>query len=115
MVAAVQQEKRQRWTKKRALESEPQWSEHQLAIFDWVENGSGNLRIDAAAGSGKTTCLSAIVARLPSDSKACILAFNKHIVEAMSARVPTRVGVFTAHAYGYGMLSREFFRPSRGG
>ena len=32
-------------------------SKNQLAIYDWVENGSGNLVIDAKAGSGKSSTI----------------------------------------------------------
>lgn len=102
-------DKKTRWTKKSALANEPQWSKYQNAIFEWIENGSGNLRIDAIAGSGKSTVLSAITTRLSSESKACILAFNKHVAEAMKAKVPSgRVKVSTAHAYGNGLLSQFF-------
>jgi UvrD-like helicase C-terminal domain/AAA domain len=101
-------EKKARWSKKSALAAEPQWSGYQNAVFDWLENSNGNLRIGAVAGSGKSTLLSAIVTRLPVDSRASILAFNKHISEAMKLKVPSRVGVFTAHGYGYGMLARCF-------
>ena len=70
MVAAVET-RRKSWSQKQALAREPEWSEYQQAIFDWVLNGEGNLQIGAVAGSGKSTVLAAIVARLPSDAKNC--------------------------------------------
>ncbi len=33
------------------------WSPQQLAVFDWVKNGTGNIIIEAVAGAGKTTTL----------------------------------------------------------
>jgi superfamily I DNA/RNA helicase len=115
-LAAVESKSRRKsWSKKAALLAEPQWSRYQNDIFDWVENGEGNLRIGAVAGSGKSTVLAAIVARLPSDAKIAILAFNKHIVDSMKGyrsdgtpRLPTRVTVTTAHSMGNALLSRVF-------
>jgi superfamily I DNA/RNA helicase len=114
MVAQVQT-RRKAWSKKTALAHEPQWSEYQQAIFDWVENGTGNLRVGACAGSGKSTVIAAIVTRLPNDAKVQILAFNKHIVDGMKGfhsdgipKLPTRVGVTTAHSMGNALLARRF-------
>lgn len=114
MVAALET-RRKAWSKKSALAREPQWSQYQNAIFDWVENGTGNLQIGAAAGSGKSTVIAAIVSRLPNDVKIQILAFNKHIVESMKSshsdgtpKLPTRVGVTTAHSMGNALLARCF-------
>jgi superfamily I DNA/RNA helicase len=111
---------RRSWSAKLALAAEPKWSHYQQAIFDWVLNGSGNLRVGAVAGSGKSTCLAAIVARLPSSSKAQILAFNKHIVESLKQgshsngcpKVPTRVTVSTAHSMGCALVNRTFANPA---
>jgi len=46
------------------LATEPQWSKYQLAVFDWIENGTGHAQIDAVAGSGKSTSLLGIVNRI---------------------------------------------------
>jgi superfamily I DNA/RNA helicase len=107
---------RRSWSAKLALAAEPKWSHYQQAIFDWVESGTGNLRVGAVAGSGKSTVLSAIVARLPASDKAQILAFNKHIVESLKRgqyangcpKVPTRVTVSTAHSMGCALINRTF-------
>lgn len=108
-LAAVESKARRKaWSKKNALAAEPQWSQYQSNVFDAVENGEGNLQIGAVAGSGKSTLIAAIVARLPIDAKIQILAFNKHIVDAMKPKLPTRVGVTTAHSMGNSLLAREF-------
>lgn len=107
---------KKRWSAKLALAAEPKWSHYQQAIFDWVESGTGNLRVGAVAGSGKTTVLKAIVTRLPVDSKAHILAFNKHIVDSLKSgthsngcpNIPSRVGVSTAHSMGNSLLARRY-------
>lgn len=97
-----------RYSRKAALAAEPQWSDYQKAIFDWVENGSGNLQIGAVAGSGKTTVLTGIVNRIPSGDRISVLAFNVHIVETLRKRMPSRVTVTTAHAMGFSILTRYF-------
>lgn len=110
---------KKRWSKKSALALEPTWSEYQQAIFDWVEHGHGNLQIGAVAGSGKSTVLAAIVARLPADAKIQILAFNRHIVESLkngqhadgTPKLPSRVSITTAHGLGNSLLTRHLLAP----
>ena len=41
-------------------------SVHQQAIIEWVTNGSGNLVIQAVAGSGKTRTIIEILRYIPS-------------------------------------------------
>lgn len=107
-LAAVESKSKKRYSIKSALANEPQWSHYQKAIFDWVENGQGNLQVGAVAGSGKSTVLTAIVARLPKDAKIQIIAFNKHIVDVLKLKLPTRVGCSTAHGMGNYLLARYF-------
>jgi hypothetical protein len=109
MVTAVKEAKRQRYSKKQALAAEPSWNNLQKNILDAVESGlTQNLRIGAVAGAGKSSVLVGIVNRLPASAKIGILAFNRHIADAMAEKVPTRVTVTTAHGMGYGMLCRVF-------
>ena len=44
------------------------WSEEQQKILDAAENSTENLCIEAAAGSGKTTLITAITTILPASS-----------------------------------------------
>ena len=106
------QSKQTRRSDKYVEDREPQWSNLQKDIFDWVKTGTGNLRIAAVAGSGKTTCLTAIAARIHPDSQGWIFAFNKHIVENLNGcdenginKLPKdRIKAGTAHGMGRSLL-----------
>jgi superfamily I DNA/RNA helicase len=111
----VEQKKAPKWSEKKALLREPQWSDYQKSIFEWVANGKGNLRVGAVAGSGKTTSIIAIVARLPKNAKIQILAFNKHIADSLKGfyedgdrKLPDRAKVSTAHSLGNSLIIRKF-------
>lgn len=61
------------------------FSTYQLAIFSHVETaGSGNLVVDAVAGSGKTTTLVEMVKRMVGNH--IFLAFNKSIATELASR-----------------------------
>ena len=60
------------------------WSPYQLDIFRFVESGTGNAVIKAVAGSGKSTTVEEAVKRITGSH--VVLAFNKAIAAAMSAR-----------------------------
>jgi DNA helicase-2/ATP-dependent DNA helicase PcrA len=77
---------------------------YQEAIFDFIKNGTGNCVIDAVAGSGKTTTIVNALNLIPSDKKVIFVAFNKSIVNELSARVPKNVEVKTMHSFGFGAV-----------
>ena len=79
-------------------------SKYQSAIFDWVQNGTGNLYIEAVAGSGKSTTLVQAMKLLPVDKKVVFCAFNKHIADALRTRVPEHIKVATLHSLGLATL-----------
>ena len=76
-----------------------QWSTYQHAIFDAVEHDRRNLAVSAVAGSGKTTTLVEISNRLARNARAVFLAFNKHIVGELAARMKS-VDCMTIHSLG---------------
>lgn len=76
------------------------WSPFQTAIFDFVENGTGNAVVAAVAGSGKTTTIVNALKRIPTDKKVVFVAFNNHIVKELRTRVPANVEVYTMHSFG---------------
>lgn len=79
-------------------------SAYQAAIFDAIENGRGNLVVEAVAGSGKSTTLE-IGVRLVRD--ALVVAFNTSIASAMKsrlARVHANADARTAHSVGMGAV-----------
>src|ERR671932_1335324 len=61
-------------------------SRYQEAIYRFVEGGTGDGFIVAAAGSGKTTTL-VEAAQLVRADKAIFLAFNKHIARELEHRL----------------------------
>jgi len=104
----VAEQKKERYSLKKSLETEPSWSVEQSTIFNWVSSGTGNLRVGAVAGSGKSSVLTAIVNRIPKDDRVCLVAFNVHTVASIAAKLPTRVTVVTAHGMGNSLLCRFF-------
>ena len=81
-----------------------QYSRYQQAIFDWVRHGSGHLVVKATAGSGKTTTLLEIAARLPRDLEIRFLAFNRNVVKELRERLPPYVDTRTLHSLGFKAL-----------
>lgn len=78
-------------------------SSYQTDIFDHVENGKGNLVVEAVAGSGKTTTIvcAAKLLRVPG----LFVAFNKSIATELSGRLAgTKMTAKTAHSVGYGAI-----------
>lgn len=79
-------------------------SAYQAAIFDAIENGRGNLVVEAVAGSGKSTTLE-ISARLVRDC--LVVAFNTSIASSMKlrlARAHADAEARTAHSVGMGAV-----------
>lgn len=78
-----------------------QLTEEQLGII----NSTGNIRINAVAGSGKTTTIIEYAASRPPDSRILYLAFNKSVRLEASKRFEARglhnVRVETAHSLAY--------------
>ena len=60
-------------------------SKYQTAIYDWVQNGTGNCIVGAVAGSGKTT--SAISSMPFMVGNVLSLAFNKRIAMSLTAKL----------------------------
>lgn len=81
------------------LELSPQ----QQSVLDWVDNGSGNAILIAVAGSGKTTTLLEVLARVQSQ-RAALCAYNKKIADEISAKLSARGlkgNAATFHSFGF--------------
>lgn len=87
-------------------------SEHQQAIFDFIQNGTENAIISAVAGSGKTTTLVQALELIPTDKTVLFMAFNKSIAAELKKRVPntSNIDVKTVHGFGYSLL-RKLYEP----
>jgi superfamily I DNA/RNA helicase len=77
-------------------------SPYQQAILDYVDYTSGNLLVDAKAGSGKTSTLILIQEHLVQQNKQCLfLAFNREIVKELKEKVTNPACEFkTVHSLG---------------
>lgn len=82
-------------------------SRFQAAIFDWIESGSGNVVIEAVAGSGKTTTIEQAVGLMGDNFMLC--AFNVEICKEMIRRLPGfKSNIKTLHGIGYKTLWSHF-------
>lgn len=77
-------------------------TEEQLAII----NSTGNIRINAVAGSGKTTTIIEYAASRPPHSRILLIAFNRSVkleaAKKIAARGLSNVQVETAHSLAFG-------------
>lgn len=90
-------------------------SSYQVAIYDWIEQGSGNALVDAVAGAGKTTTLIEGATRLHT-SNACFVAFNKVIAEEIASRlqaIGSPMQASTIHSLGKRCLGKITFKGNK--
>ena len=89
-----------------------QYSPYQLDIFNEVENGFGNLAINAVAGSGKTTTIVSACKRLKLHERDVkFLAFNKLIADELKVKLNGYADVSTLHAFGFSILKKLYNFP----
>jgi superfamily I DNA/RNA helicase len=90
-------------------------SKYQSDIFDFIEHGNGNLVIEAAAGSGKTSTIIRSLSLIPSNKRILFCAFNKDIVKELETKIKDapNVDIRTVHSLGLLMLTRNLdnFKP----
>jgi superfamily I DNA/RNA helicase len=83
-------------------------SSYQQAIYDWIEQGTGNALVDAVAGAGKTSTLIEGAKRLQT-TNACFVAFNKVIADEIASRLQStgsRMQASTIHSLGKRCLGK---------
>lgn len=83
------------------------WSIEQEAIYQWFEDGQGNLVVVARAGCGKTTTIIEGIGRAP-ETKKLLAAFNARIAEELQKRCPAGAVAKTMHGVGYGLVLRNW-------
>lgn len=82
------------------------WSDEQNAIFDWFATGSGNLVVQARAGTGKTTTIKQAFSHAP-EARCLYAVFNaKNAREAQAKITDPRVEVKTLHSLGFAFIKR---------
>lgn len=95
------------------------WSNYQTAAFDLLAAGTGDGILRARAGAGKTTVLVEGVARIPPHHSVLIAAFNRRIMEEMTARVTQQglarrgLKISTTYGIGYGRILRALGLSAR--
>lgn len=89
-------------TRKRFIPKFPP-SPEQEVIFDHL---GSNIRINAVAGSGKSTTLKIIASKI--EGNVGMMAFSSAIAAELLKETPENVTVKTCHAMGYGPLIKRF-------
>ncbi len=80
-------------------------SKYQLAIYREVLEGSGNIVVNAGAGSGKTSTCEQIGFLLPKDKDIVYAVFNAHVRDEAQGRMPAWVVVMTTHQLGLAAIA----------
>lgn len=85
-------------------------SKYQKAIFDFIAHGTGNLVVEACAGSGKTFSIVKSLAFIPKDKRVLMTAFNRDIVTELEKKTQEfdNVETSTLHSLGLRMLRSNF-------
>lgn len=85
-------------------------SVYQEAIFGDFQSGTGNVVVEAYAGSGKTTTMIDGASRVPRNQKVLFCAFNKRIAVELEKRLNGAAEAKTLHSLGLRAVTREFGR-----
>lgn len=84
-----------------------EWSKYQKEIFNEVEKGTGNIVVEALAGSSKTTVLIECTNHIPQGSKTLLCAFNKRIKEELDTKISNPdVKCLTLHSLGFSAIRK---------
>ena len=78
-----------------------EYSKYQLALLEEVAHGTGNVIVQARAGSGKTTTIVESLKVVPTGKSILLCAFNKQNERTLSQRAPANVETRTLHSIGY--------------
>ena len=94
------------------------WSDEQQAIFEAVATSDRHIMIGAVAGSGKTTSIIGVVAKimllsqqLGTEIKVGVRTFNSHIADELNTKLPSKVKATTAHALGLSVMIGYYQTP----
>lgn len=80
------------------------WSAEQRAIFLWFRNGTGNLQVQARAGTGKTTTIKVAFSQAPEAEMLYAVFGKKNQLEAQASISDSRVTISTLHSAGYRII-----------
>lgn len=82
-------------------------TEEQVFAVEMAKKCSGNMRIEAFAGTGKTTTLAAIAKAMPK-KKGQFLAFNRAIADESKTKLPDSCKSSSFHQLAYAKVGRSF-------
>jgi len=83
-------------------------SPYQLAIYDWIRDGSGSASVIAVAGSGKTHTILEGLSHIPTHQSVRLFAYNRRIADTLKGRIHRRnVEASTYHSSGYRAILAE--------
>jgi len=82
-------------------------SRFQMAVFDAIENQTGNYAVQADAGSGKTETIVQGMKRTPKGASVLFCAFNRSIVNELRVRCPKGADIATFHSIGLRSLKKH--------
>jgi hypothetical protein len=82
-------------------------TEEQAFAVEMAQKCTGNMRIEAFAGTGKTTTLAAIAKAMPK-KKGQFLAFNRAIAEDSKSKLPKSCRSNSFHQLAYAKFGRSF-------
>lgn len=85
-------------------------TEEQRAIYAYADQLMVSLKIEAYAGTGKSTTLEGFAPRIPPGRRVLAIAFNKKTADELVKRMPSNFAVKTMNGLGHGALSRAIGR-----
>ena len=83
-------------------------TKEQERFYSFLVNRNENILIKAYAGSGKTFTIIEGLKYLPKDKSITYLAFNKHIKEELSSKLPEHVRCSTVYGLGLAALKKVY-------
>jgi len=111
-------EKKARFNAQKILTEGIQWSGEQKDIFEAITTSDRHIMIGAVAGSGKTTSIIGVVAKikewekqLGSKIKTGVRTFNSHIADELNTKLPSDIKATTAHALGLSVMIGYYTTP----
>lgn len=95
------------------------FTDEQIAIFEYAVKGPFNMIVEAVAGAGKTTTLVECVKRMPRDKRIFLLAHNKSTRDELKNRINKKpegeevpdfdnVTILTLHGLGWRLFKEHF-------
>ncbi len=81
-------------------------SKYQDAILSWPARSSGNLIVQALAGSGKTKTLELLTRGPLAEQPTIAVAFNASIAKELGSRLPAWVNASTFHSFGNSIIRK---------